>query len=95
MTLEFEWDAEKEALNIQKHGIDFETAKFVFDDPFLLELFDEDHSTVFEKRYKAIGRAGNTLTVLTVIYTERQRIRIISARFATKREEKSYYDRTF
>ncbi len=95
MTLEFEWDAEKEALNIQKHGIDFETAKFVSDDPFLLELFDEDHSTVFEKRYKAIGRAGNTLTVLTVIYTERQRIRIISARFATKREEKSYYDRTF
>ena len=95
MKLEFEWDSEKEVLNIQKHGLDFETAKYVFEDPFLLDLYDEEHSNVLEERYKAIGRAGNMITVLTVIYTERQRIRIISARVATKREEKNYYDRAF
>lgn len=93
MSREFEWDEQKEQSNIRKHGIAFSTATTVFDDPFMVELFDESHSTLNELRYKAIGRAGGTLTVLTVIYTERQRIRIISARLATRREEEDYYDR--
>lgn len=91
MALEFEWDSNKERLNIEKHGIDFETAKMVFDDPFLLEEYDGEHSTILEERFRAIGRVSNSLTVLTVIYTERKRIRIISARIATKDEEEEYY----
>ena len=91
MAHEFEWDEQKEQINIKKHGIAFRTATAVFDDPFMVDLYDEAHSTVDEARYKAIGRAGNTLTVLSVIYTERQKIRIISARLATPREEEEYY----
>ena len=91
MPHEFEWDEQKERANIKKHGIAFSTATTVFDDPFMIELFDETHSTPDELRYKAIGRAGGTLTVLSVIYTERKKIRIISARLATRREEEDYY----
>lgn len=92
MSLSFEWDAKKEQANIQKHGIDFETAKHVFHDPNMLDLYDEAHSTINEDRFIAIGRAGNSIQVLTVVYTERKSIRIISARNATKREEEYYYD---
>ena len=57
----------------------------------MVDLYDEAHSTLDEIRYKAIGRVGHTLTVLSVIYTERQKIRIISARLAMPREEEEYY----
>lgn len=92
MAHEFEWDEQKEQSNIKKHGITFRMAATVFDDPLMVDLYDEAHSTLEEVRYKAIGRVGHTLTVLTVIYTERQKIRIISARLATPREEEEYYD---
>lgn len=92
MAHEYEWDEQKEQINIKKHGITFRMATTVFDDPLMVDLYDEAHSTLDEARYKAIGRVGHTLTVLTVIYTERQKIRIISARLATPREEEEYYD---
>ena len=41
----FEWDEEKEQINIAKHGIDFVTASHVFLDPDRLEIFDEKHNT--------------------------------------------------
>ena len=93
MAHEYEWDEQKEQINIKKHGITFRIATTVFDDPLMVDLYDEAHSTLDEARYKAIGRVGHTLTVLSVIYTERrQKIRIISARLATPREEEEYYD---
>lgn len=84
----FEWDENKELANIRKHGIDFEDAKLAFGDPFLLKKYDEIHS-IAEDRYKLLGRVGQ---LLFVAYTEREgRIRIISARPATKKEKELYY----
>lgn len=89
MNLQFEWDEEKEQINIAKHGIDFVTASHVFLDPYRLEIFDEKHSTADEDRYITIGVVAD---VLTVVYTERiNALRIISARIATKKEKERYY----
>ena len=91
MSLEFEWDEEKEQINIAKHGIDFATASHVFLDPDRLEYYDEKHSTTDEDRYITIGFVAD---VLTVVYTERRdALRIISARIATKKEKVIYYGR--
>ena len=92
MALEFEWDPNKELINVEKHGFDFKVAASVFTDPWLVELYDEKHSTFLEERYYAIGRIEGQLVVLIVVYTERNNaIRIISARKASKEEEEVYY----
>ena len=84
----FEWDEEKAEKNWQKHKIRFETAAYVFLDENKIEEFDEIHSED-EDRYKIIGRVGK---ILAVIYTERgENYRIISARYATKKEVNDYY----
>ncbi len=49
----FEWDAEKERKNIQKHGISFRIARRVFDDPYRIEIYDEAHS-IEEDRFDTI-----------------------------------------
>ncbi len=90
--MQFEWDDEKEKININKHGIDFETAAKVFNDENRLELFDEIHSE-FEDRYITIGIIDSIAYVVMVVYTEREdAIRIISARKATQQERRIYYD---
>ena len=84
----FEWDAEKNALNLKKHGIDFRDAAAVFDDDDRMEFYDEAHSET-EDRFNIIGMVRD---VLFVVYTERrERIRMISARKATAYEKKIYY----
>ena len=86
----FEWDEEKNAANIKKHGIDFDDAILVFNDEHYIEFYDPAHSDD-EDRYNVIGMVED---VLFVVYTERtQRIRIISARLATARERRMYFDR--
>lgn len=88
MALQFEWDSEKAAINIRKHGVSFEVAANVFYDEKRIEIFDEMHS-IEEDRYITIGSAND---ILFVVYTERSpKIRIISARLATARERKIYY----
>lgn len=90
--LEFEWDEEKNRINQEKHGISFETAAFVFDDRFYLEMYDFEHSTD-EDRYIAIGKVGK---LLFVVFTERgEKIRLISARLANAMERRLYYDQDF
>ena len=85
----FEWDEEKNAANIKKHGIDFEDAILVFNDEYYVEFYDDAHS-IDEDRYNVIGMVDD---VLFVVYTERkQRIRIISARLATPTERRLYHD---
>lgn len=85
----FEWDREKEKINIRKHGLNFSVAARVFLDPNHVELYDELHSSIDEDRYHAIGLVNN---VLTVVYTERgENIRLISARIATAQERGLYY----
>jgi len=90
--MQFEWDDEKEKINIIKHGIDFETAARVFNDENRLELFDEMHSEL-EDRYITIGIIDSVAYVVMVVYTEREdAIRLISARKATQQERRMYYD---
>ena len=88
----FEWDSEKEKANIQKHGIDFTTAARVFGDENRLELYDEAHSDT-EDRYITIGVIDGITYVVLVVYTEREEtVRLISARKATQRERRAYYE---
>ena len=92
LDLFFEWDSSKERINIQKHRIDFRTASQVFLDPMRIERFDEDHSKD-EERYLTIGCVNDRVCILSVIYTERKnKIRIISARYANAEERESYYE---
>ena len=87
--MKFEWDDEKNIINKKKHGISFETAAKVFNDPLYIEVYDSDHS-IEEDRYIAIGMVED---VLFVVFTERkQTIRLISARLATETERRYYYD---
>ena len=87
--MKFEWDEEKNLINKSKHGISFETATKVFDDPNYIEIYDTDHS-IDEDRYIAIGYVGD---ILFVVFTERKEyIRLISARIATAEEKEVYYD---
>lgn len=89
-SLIFEWDDNKEKLNIKKHGIDFVTASRIFLDPDRIEYFDEAHSSEEEERYITIGLVED---VLYVSYTVRTpNIRIISARIANNREREVYYN---
>lgn len=85
----FEWVKEKEVLNMKKHGISFEEILPMFDDPLFWEREDFAHSSLDETRY--IGTAKvNGFAVVVSSYTERERIRIISARASTKEEERFY-----
>ena len=84
----FEWYSEKEHQNVEKHGLNLDTVKEVFDDPFRIVQYDKDHSGL-EDRWQTLGMAGG---VLFVVYTERgEKIRIITAREATSNERKIYY----
>ena len=87
--IKFEWDDDKAASNQQKHKVSFDEAVTVFDDPLYLEDYDEAHSDR-EDRFKIIGESIEC-RLLIVIYVERtDRIRIISARLATKYEQRYY-----
>jgi uncharacterized DUF497 family protein len=85
----FEWDAEKERVNLAKHGILFEEALTIFSDPLAQYLLDSEHSRG-EVREIAIGRSVEQ-RLLVVVYTLRgSSIRIISARRATRSEVRAY-----
>jgi uncharacterized protein len=87
--MDFEWDPEKEKVNIAKHGVSFSEAMTVFGDPLELTIADADHAEV-EFRFISIG-LSSAGRLLVVAYTERsERIRIISARPAIARERRQY-----
>ena len=87
--LQFEWDPNKAARNIEKHQVSFDEAATVFDDPMFITVIDEEHS-IDEERYITIGLSKYG-RLLLVAHTEREeRIRIISARKATRKEEQFY-----
>ncbi len=89
MSLHFEWDDRKAGFNIKKHGIDFETATTVFQDP-LAYIFDDIWHSVGESREIIIGH-DLSYRLLLVCFTEiNNRIRIIRARLATKKERQDY-----
>jgi len=86
---EFEWDADKAEANLRKHRIAFEAARRVFEDDFAVEWPDAD-LPYGEMRFVITGMVDGRLR--RVAYTERNdRIRIISARKATRHEQREYY----
>lgn len=89
----FEWDEEKAKKNFHDHGVSFDVAKLVFNDPYHIELYDEEHS-INEDRYIAIGYVENVLFVVFTIreYNKEEVIRLISARVLTPQERRDYYD---
>jgi hypothetical protein len=85
----FEWDERKAASNLQKHDVSFDEAIQAFDDPCRVEEFDVMSAEYREDRTKLIGFSERRL--LTVSFTNRgDRIRIISARKASKKEHDHY-----
>ncbi|MDX9992845.1 MAG: BrnT family toxin [Anaerolineales bacterium] len=90
MTVRIEWDSRKAATNRRKHGISFDEASTIFDDPLALIFPDDEHSSD-ELRELMIGHSVQDKLVL-VSFTEREPdiIRIISARLATRKEIKDY-----
>ena len=89
--IHFEWNKKKNEANLKKHGISFEEAKSVFYDQNAIEFFDEEHSHD-EQRFLLLG-FSNKLRLLLICHCYRKsdsRIRIISARKATKNEAKYY-----
>lgn len=92
----FEWDAKKALANFKKHGVTFEQASSVFLDALALTVFDAVHSQ-HEERWFTLGHTtGGVLLAIAHTYQTRSassiRIRIISARPATKQERRYYAD---
>jgi uncharacterized protein len=86
----FQWDDAKAAGNYAKHGVTFEAARDVFEDPFAIEQLD-DRYNYGQERWTILGMAQDRL--LLVAYTTRKdRIRIISARAAEPYERREYHE---
>lgn len=92
--MEFEWHAEKAASNKRKHGITFDEAMTVFADP-LAAIFDDEEHSEDELREIIVGQSSKG-RLLLVSFTERgDKVRIISARRATKRERSDHEENPF
>lgn len=92
--LQFEWDEQKNAANRRKHGVSFEEAMSVFSDERALLIDDPEHSDE-EDRFILLG-ISNNLRMLVVCHCYRATddlIRIISARKATRGEQRQYSER--
>ncbi len=89
----FEWDENKNRSNKVKHGIDFESAITIFDDPLMLSRVDKDG------RWQTIGYSEGSILLLFVAHTYHEAdeivVRIISARRASKHEREQYEKGSF
>ena len=94
MHYNFEWDPYKAKHNLRKHKVSFERAAAIFLDPLAISIYDEEHSSE-EDRWITIGN-DHTNNVLVVNHTFHEenidncKVRVISARKATKKEIKQY-----
>lgn len=94
MQIHFEWDEAKNLANQKKHRVSFEEAQAVFADERALLIHDSDHSDE-EDRFVLLGMSAK-IKILTVCHCYRKSdeiIRIISARKATRNEQKTYLER--
>ena len=92
--LRFEWDFDKNTENKRKHGISFEEAQAVFLDENALMIHDPDHSDE-EDRFILLGLSAR-IRLLAVCHCYRKNdevVRIITARIATRNEQKRYWER--
>lgn len=92
--ISFEWDELKAETNRQKHGVTFQRAKFVFEDPHALS--EQDRIVAGELRWQTIGLVeGVAILLVAHTFVERggdELVRIISARRANRHERKRYED---
>ena len=87
--MDFEWDEEKAASNLKKHGISFPLARYVFADDRRIERPD-DREEYQEERWLTVGRIA--VREVAVVFTIREgKIRIISARKADLNEREEYW----
>jgi uncharacterized DUF497 family protein len=87
--LKFVWDQNKNRENLKKHGVDFNTAVFVFSDPNRIKIYDEGHS-IDEERWIVIGLVHDVTLFVVETETADNVIRIISARKANRNEREKY-----
>lgn len=87
--MQFEWDSKKAVDNLAKHGVSFDEASTVFGDPLALTIDDSDHS-VGEYRFVTIGLSDRQRFIVVVSTDREDRVRIISAREATREERNQY-----
>lgn len=90
MALHFYWDAGKAKSNRAKHGVSFEEASTVFADTLSLTVADLAHSVPGEERFVILGSSDRGRLLVVVHLDREDRIRIISARRATRRERIAY-----
>ena len=87
--MNFEWDSEKAALNLERHRISFEEAATAFGDPLSITIGDPDHSEA-EGRYVLLVMTFRGRLVI-VVHTDRgENVRLIGARLANRRQRQSY-----
>lgn len=86
--MQFGWDALKAAENLVKHGVSFDEASTVFSDPLAGTILDPRHST--EERFITIGLSTSQRLIVVAHADRDDRVRIISARRATRRERRDY-----
>lgn len=87
----YTWSKRKNRENKKKHGLFLSEAVDALHDPYLLEIYDEAHSSLDEDRFITLGRVREYL-ILFVISTDKYNgdIQIISARKASRKEEEQY-----
>lgn len=86
--MRFQYDPEKAAANLRKHGVSFADAEGVFQDSLAVTF--EDPGAEGERRFVAVG-LGNAGELLVIVYSEREgEYRLISVRRATRKERKQY-----
>ena len=89
----YEWNETKNNSNLEKHGLDFNLAIEVFSDPNGITHLNRNIDG--EERSQIIGKLQNEIIIVFVVFTQRkQKIRIISARKANKKERQIYENQT-
>lgn len=85
----FEWDLRKDSANQRKHGVGFAEATTVFDDSLSVTIPDTD-DIIGEERFVIVRMSSKRSLLIVVLTSRRERIRLISARPATKHERRKY-----
>ncbi|MCP5098275.1 MAG: BrnT family toxin [Chloroflexi bacterium] len=87
--MQFKWDEDKRRINIRKHGLDFESAKEIFQNPMLTQL--DARADYGEDRWVGVGMTRNRIVVVVYLeYDDDETVRIISLRKAVSYEQKQY-----
>ena len=89
--VKFIWDERKNRLNFKKHGVDFNDAARAWYDPDRIDFFDSGHSTRREDRWIFLGAVAGAVLFVVETEPDKETVRIISARRASKQEQETYY----